>query len=80
MVYMYSKEGTCMQCRMSKNVLNAQGIPFEEVKVYPTDEETLNELRSRGFTSFPIILPHGKDNWDDAFSGFNDKKIKALAK
>ena len=49
----------CVQCQMSKNVLNDLGISYTEKNV-DTNEKFMDEARATGHKSMPIILKDGQ--------------------
>jgi len=77
-VIVYTKNN-CMQCNMTKNVLNGEGIEFKAINVDELDEakkeETVNYIKEElGFTSMPVIVAEGHE----AFAGFQPDKLKTL--
>lgn len=71
MVKIYSKNG-CAQCRMTKKVMQAIGVDYQEINV-DNHPEYVDGLKKRGFKAMPII-DTGKEVW----TGFKPDKIKGL--
>ena len=57
-ILMYTKN-QCVQCQMSKNVLNDLGINYTEKNV-DTNEKFMDEAKATGYKSMPIILKDGQ--------------------
>ena len=57
-ITVYTKN-QCVQCQMSKNVLNDLGINYTEKKV-DTNEKFMDEAKATGYKSMPIILKDGQ--------------------
>ena len=57
-IVIYTKN-QCVQCQMSKNVLNDLGINYTEKNV-DTNEKFMDEAKSTGYKSMPIILKDGQ--------------------
>lgn len=72
----YSKDGVCPMCNMTKKWLEREGILFTDIVVKSTDEDTLQCLRDKGWRSFPVIIPNG--NIKEAWTGFVPDKLKTL--
>lgn len=72
-VTVYSKPD-CPQCDLTKRDLEILGIPFDLVDI-SQDEGMLNKIRELGFRSAPVV-----ETDQDAWSGYNQEKIKSLLK
>ena len=59
---------SCVWCTRAKMLLNKHDIPFEEKLV--TDLYEMNELKSRGYKTFPII----HDEHDRFIGGYEELK------
>ena len=57
-ITVYTKN-QCVQCQMSKNVLNDLGINYTEKNV-DTNEKFMDEAKATGYKSMPIILKDGQ--------------------
>ena len=57
-ILIYTKN-QCVQCQMSKNVLNDLGINYTEKNV-DTNEKFMDEAKATGYKSMPIILKDGQ--------------------
>ena len=57
-ILIYTKN-QCVQCQMSKNVLNDLGINYTEKNV-DTNEKFMDEAKVTGYKSMPIILKDGQ--------------------
>ena len=56
-ITVYTKN-QCVQCQMSKNVLNDLGISYTEKNV-DTNEKFMDEAKATGYTSMPIVVKDG---------------------
>lgn len=59
MIKVYSKPG-CVQCEFTKKFLVQHELPFEEKNVMESSE-ALEEMRTTGFTSLPVVVIDGKE-------------------
>ena len=57
-ILIYTKN-QCVQCQMSKNILNDLGISYTEKNV-DTNEKFMDEAKATGYKSMPIILKDGQ--------------------
>ena len=57
-ILIYTKN-QCVQCKMSKNILNDLGISYTEKNV-DTNEKFMDEAKVTGYKSMPIILKDGQ--------------------
>ena len=57
-ILIYTKN-KCSQCLMSKHVLNDLGISYTEKNV-DTNEKFMDEAKTTGYKSMPIILKDGQ--------------------
>ena len=57
-ITVYTKN-QCVQCQMSKYVLNDLGISYTEKNV-DTNEKFMDEAKATGYKSMPIILKDGQ--------------------
>ena len=74
-VHVYSTLG-CMPCKMTKQLLEQQGIEYDETVVDKDDEMMMNYLRARGYQQFPVVVAYEGVTW----SGFQPEKIMTLKK
>ncbi|MFC6465080.1 glutaredoxin-like protein NrdH [Marinilactibacillus sp. GCM10026970] len=72
-VIVYSKPN-CMQCNFTKKFLEDKGIPFE-IKDIAENEAAIEEVKSLGFSSLPVVLAEGLE----AFNGFRPDMLNQLA-
>lgn len=72
-VIVYSKPN-CMQCNFTKKFLEDKGIPFE-IKDIAENEAAIEEVKSLGFSSLPVVLAEGLE----AFNGFRPDMLSQLA-
>lgn len=73
MITVYSQPN-CMQCKMTKNVLEREGIPFNEIDV-SQNGQALEYVRSLGFQSLPVVEIEG----EEPFYGFRPDDLEKLA-
>lgn len=71
-VILYSKPN-CMQCTFTKKYLDQIGTPYK-VKDVSVSEEALEEVRSLGFQSVPVVYAEGIQ----AFNGFRPELLEQL--
>ena len=57
-ILIYTKN-QCVQCQMSKNVLNDLGINYTEKNI-DTNDKSMDEAKATGYKSMPIILKDGQ--------------------
>ena len=57
-ILIYTKN-QCVQCQMSKNVLNDLGINYTEKNI-DTNDKFMDEAKGTGYKSMPIILKDGQ--------------------
>lgn len=63
----------CPRCLFTKKRLT---VPFKDVEVdREKDGATLQTLRDKGFTSFPVVFVYQEGKIIDSWSGYNEKKI-----
>lgn len=72
-VIVYSKPN-CMQCNFTKKYLEDKGIPYE-IKDIEQNEGAIDEVKSLGFSSLPVVLAEGIE----AFNGFRPDMLNQLA-
>ena len=72
-VTIYTKYN-CVQCKMTKKYLEAQGIAFKEVNI---EEETqyVDELKANGYRQTPVVAIEGMPS----FSGFRPDVLKKIS-
>lgn len=72
-VIVYSKPN-CMQCNFTKKFLEDKNIPFE-VRDVMENEAALEEVKSLGFSSLPVVVIDGQE----PFSGFRPDRLENIA-
>lgn len=72
-VVVYSK-ANCMQCNFTKKYLEDKGISYE-VKDIVENEAAIEEVKSLGFSSLPVVIAEGLE----AFNGFRPDMLNQLA-
>lgn len=72
-VILYSKPN-CMQCNFTKKFLEDKNIPFE-VRDVMESQEALEEVKSLGFASLPVVVIDGQE----PFSGFRPDRLESIA-
>lgn len=70
LVKVYEKPG-CGQCAVTITQLTQHGVPVVTEMVDPADEKKLEELRQKGYNSFPVV-----ETPDDSWCGFDIDKIR----
>lgn len=73
-VTVYTKD-RCVQCTMTKNLMDALGVDYQEADA--TDEGNLAAFKELGFLSAPVVA--AGESRDDMWSGFQPHRIKELA-
>lgn len=70
MIKVYEKPG-CGKCAVTITQLTTHGVPVITEMVDPSDDEKMQMLRDKGYTSFPVVeTPDG--SWCD----FQTEKIQ----
>lgn len=64
---------SCIQCEMTKKLLDKNGIRYEEVDL-SSDTQALAEIQELGYQSAPVVIT---DN--DSWSGFRLEKIQKIS-
>ena len=72
MLKVYTKNN-CPQCKMTKRMLTSLHIDFEGINL-DENPDAIDEVKAMGFKAVPVVVPVH----DEAFSGFNINKIRAL--
>jgi len=78
-VTVYTTDG-CVQCDLSKKLLQREGITYREFRV-DEDDQALNFVKGMGYLAAPVIVVGFEDGHPlsgDHWAGFNPEKIKAL--
>lgn len=63
----------CTKCDQTKLLLDTLEIPYEEINLAEDDAERIRIRDFYGFSSAPVVVTD-----DDAWSGFDPKKIRGL--
>ena len=71
-VIIYSKPG-CAHCQFTKKHLEKLAISYEERDINK-NESFLEEVRTLGFQSLPVIIVEG----EEPFSGFQPDRLEKL--
>lgn len=74
MIKLYTKND-CIQCTMTKKLLNKDNIKYEEINV-EENSDVLEDLKSRGFKSLPVLSYNDKEY----IVGFQVDKLRAFIK
>lgn len=74
MIKLYTKNN-CIQCTMTKKLLNKDNIKYEEINV-EENSDVLEDLKSRGFKSLPVLSYNDKEY----IVGFQVDKLRAFVK
>ena len=77
-VKVFSKEN-CIQCKMSKKLLDEIGVLYTEINISENDE-ALKYLKDQGVLSAPFIEVWNVKKSPISWSGFNPAKINKLKK
>ena len=72
-VTVYTKSN-CPQCDATKRVMKQIGVEYDEVSI-EEDPKVLADLKERGFLAAPVVMTASGDAW----AGFNEEKVRALA-
>ncbi|WP_217925077.1 glutaredoxin family protein [Miltoncostaea oceani] len=71
-ITLYTRPG-CPGCRMSKQVLERNGVEFESRDV-SEDADALAAIQTLGYTSLPVVVA-GLEHW----SGYQPDRLQALS-
>ncbi|MDF7627528.1 redoxin NrdH [Leuconostocaceae bacterium ESL0723] len=66
-------KNNCIQCKMTKNFLERQGVDFQEINI-DLEPKYVDELREMGYRQTPVVLASD----DQSFSGFRPDELKKL--
>lgn len=75
-ITVFSKKG-CVQCDMTKKVLEKKAVPFEVRMIDADGEEgaaNMADFRQYGYSALPVVVA-GAEKW----AGFQPAKLQALA-
>ena len=74
-VIVYSKDN-CVQCKMTKQELNRNGIEFKEINLSHVDnaDDIRAKLREQGFQATPVVKTE-----NETWAGFRPNKIKEIS-
>ncbi len=75
-ITVFSKKG-CVQCDMTKKVLEKKAVPFEVRMIDAEGEEgaaNLADFQTHGLRNMPVVVA-GAEKW----AGFQPAKLQALA-
>lgn len=72
MTIVYTKNN-CVQCDMTKRLMDKIGVEYETINISENPEE-LERLISLGYRSAPVVVTE-----NDSWAGFNPDKIAELA-
>ncbi|POH13414.1 hypothetical protein BGL41_04650 [Fructilactobacillus sanfranciscensis] len=74
-VIVYSKDN-CVQCKMTKQELNRNGIEFKEINLDHVNnaDDIRAELREQGFQATPVVKTE-----NETWTGFRPAKIKQIS-
>lgn len=73
MTTLYVKNN-CVQCSMTKKMLDKLGVTYETVNLEETPE-ALEMILNMGFLSAPVVIASD----GNSFAGFQPEKIQAIA-
>lgn len=73
MITVYTKND-CVQCTMTKRMMNDLGITFSEVNV-EKNETAASMLRLHGYQGLPVVAVEG---FNDSWYGFKPDRIEKL--
>lgn len=75
-LFVYTKDN-CPQCRMTKNLLEAQGlvsdVDFTEININ-AHPEIIDYLKEKGYQAVPVI----ELRYEDSFAGFKPDTIRSF--
>ena len=75
-VVVYTTGDACVQCRLTKQVMDAVGLVYEEVDLTMPSNANAREYVTDdlGYSSAPIVVVDDNDHW----TGFRPDRIKQL--
>lgn len=76
-VVVYTSGGTCMQCALTKQVMDAVGLAFVTVDLsLPGNAAEFTYVtKTLGYSTVPVVVVDGREHW----TGFQPDAIKAIA-
>ena len=77
MITVYTTGSACVQCTMTKRVLDAAGIPHSDIDLADPANSAAREYVTDdlGYSQAPVVVVDDHDHW----SGFQPLRIKELA-
>lgn len=78
MIVVYTKNN-CQRCRMTKRLLTAKGVDFDEVNV-EDEPDSADRLRDMGFRELPVVDESGAGDKSAMWSGYRVGRIDDLAR
>ena len=77
MITVYTTGSACVQCTMTKRVLDAAGIPYSDVDLADPANSAARDYVTDdlGYSQAPVVVVDDQHHW----SGFQPLKIKELA-
>lgn len=71
----------CVNCQATKDMLKFHEVEFDVVETHnlpsAEQEETLEMLRGKGFTQFPVVKV---GDWEDSWCGFHPDRVEKYSK
>jgi glutaredoxin-like protein NrdH len=77
MITVYTSGAACMQCRLTKQVMDAEGIAHTDIDLAEPGNVAAREYVTDdlGYSQAPVVVVDDHDHW----SGFRPAKIRELA-
>lgn len=72
-ITVYSKPN-CGACDITKQWLDGNNVPYTAIDAYE-DEQSMREIQSHGFMSFPVVTV---GSFDNAWTGFEISRLEEL--
>lgn len=77
-VTVYTTGPSCIRCKMTKDVMGKEGVPFVEVNIRENPDAAAYVTGDLGYSEAPVCVVEdgtGQDHW----SGFRPDEIKRVA-
>ena len=76
-VVVYTTGDTCVQCRLTKQVMDAVGVAYADIDLTDPNNAAARDFVTDdlGYSSAPVVVVDGHDHW----TGFRPDRIRQLA-
>lgn len=65
LLMIYTTGPSCGKCQMTKRMLDAKGVPWEETNITENPEAYAYVTEELGYTVAPVVVVDDNDHWCD---------------